>query len=160
MMALVSSVRASSAQAQAGHAKVYLLTQKPPPGMSAARLQAYAKQQHSSVLQENDVQPLDSRSWRAQLVTVFDRPLGDSEFSLLFYEARPGVRTLVQDMVIMVANPKDKVLVQTLNLPRKMFQPNRDMEMIVKVRQREVGSCKFSLRGELPKNSGTVDFTK
>jgi hypothetical protein len=62
-------------------------------------------------------------------------------------------------MEVFVNNRNEKVFVQRFQLERHDFRPNRAMELVVTIRRQEVGRTRFELVGEVPRNSGIVDFT-
>ncbi|MBC7173013.1 MAG: hypothetical protein H5U40_11315 [Polyangiaceae bacterium] len=64
-----------------------------------------------------------------------------------------------QPMDVFVNRREETVFVQRFQLERRVFRPNRKMELVVKVRQQEVGRARFELVGEVPRNTGIVDFT-
>lgn len=153
-------VFSSVTPAEAGGLKAQIfLTQAPlPKKVSEKGLVAFARRNRAKLLRETKDGELDKRKWKAELVIQFNRPVGDLEFQVLFYDIHDGPRRFVQDMSTFVNDRSQKTFVQTVKLSRKDFKPNRNMEMVVTVRRQEVGRLKFGLIGEEKKRSGEVSF--
>ncbi len=99
------------------------------------------------------------------MITAFNRPPGDLEFHVLFYDIEDGARRFISDMSTFVNDRSQKTFVQRLRLERgdgrhDGFQPNRRMELVVTVRRREVGRKRFALIGEEIARTGRVDFSE
>lgn len=160
LIALGFALFAPNLPAEAGHlqAKPFLLTDRIPRGASEQQLLRFARKHHAKALQESKEPNQNDRKWRANLVVSFNRPVGDLEFQVLFYDVEDRERRLIEDMSTMVSDRTQKTFVQKLKLPRSRFKANRDMELVVTVRHQEVGRAKFRLVGERKQHSGTVDF--
>jgi hypothetical protein len=109
--------------------------------------------------------PIPEREWKAEMITSFNRPPGDLEFHVLFYDVEEGARRFVTDMSTFVNDRSQKTFVQRLRLDRgggrhEGFQPNRRMELVVTIRRAEVGRQRFELIGEEIARTGTVDFSE
>ena len=75
----------STASAQRGlRARVYLTQARIPRSLSERGLIGFARRHNARRLQETTDQPVAERQWRANMVTAFNRPVGDLEFQVLF----------------------------------------------------------------------------
>lgn len=140
-------------------AQVYLTQARIPRDVSERGLINFAKRNRSKHLRETTDAPIKQRDWRAEMVVAFNRPVGDLEFHVLFYDIHDGPRRFVEDMSTFVNDRDQKTFVQRVRLERPRFRPNRDMELVVTVRRQEVGRQRFGLVGEEIRRSGEVDFT-
>jgi hypothetical protein len=159
-IALVAAfgVTPGPAEAASMKATVYLTQAQIPRGLSEKAMLGFARGHNAKLLQETTGE-LKTRKWKANMVVSFNQPVGDMEFTVLFYDIHDGARRLVNDMSTMVSNRSEKTFVQPISLPRPAFKPNRNMELVVTVRRAEVGRLKFGVVGEEAKRSGTVDFS-
>lgn len=148
----------AAAQAQRLRAQVYLTQQNPPRAGSERALLNWARRANTMRLHETREGELDDREWRANLVIAFNRPPGDLEFHVLFYDTQDGPRRFLQDMSTYVNDPNQETYVQRIKLERPEFQPNRRTELVVTVRRQEVARKSFHLLGEERQRSGEVSF--
>lgn len=154
-----------AAEGQRGlRANVYLVQHVLPRNLTERGLLGFARGHNARRLQETTDRPLAERQWKAEMITSFNRPPGDLEFHVLFYDVEDGARRFVQDMSSFVNDRSQKTFVQRLRLDRgrgrhEGFQPNRRMELVVTVRRQEVGRLSFELRGEEERRSGEVSFS-
>ncbi len=150
-------------RAEAGRglrARVYLVQRALPRRGSERALLRFARAHHSSRLREtNESDPRD-RKWEANLVVHFDRPPGDLEFHVLFYDTQDGAPRFVDDMAVYLNSREQRTYVQRLVLPRPKFKPERRMELVVTVGRKEVARRSFQLRGERRGNTGEVAFSE
>lgn len=150
---------ASVTQARGGlKASIFLTQAQIPNRLSEKALVGFVRGHKSSRLQENTGVPLADRVWTANMVVQFNAPPGDLEFSVLFYDVHDGPRRFVEDLSTYVNDRSQKTYLQRVNLPRKRFKPNRNMELVVVVRREEVGKLKFAMIGEEERRSGQVAF--
>lgn len=140
-------------------AQVYLTQSRIPNSLNLRRLIGFAKRHRARRLTETSDSPLAKRKWLATLITVFNRPVGDLEFQVLFYDVEGGGRRFVEPLSVFVNDREEKTFVQKIKLPRPRFKPNRKMELVVTVRRQEVGRQKFELVGENVRHSGEVNFS-
>jgi len=145
-------------------ANVYLVQHRLPRGGSERALLGFSRRNNARRLRETTDRPIPERQWKAEMITAFNRPPGDLEFHVLFYDVEEGARRFVTDMSTFINDRSQKTFVQRLRLDRGQgrhdgFQPNRRMELVVTVRRQEVGRQRFELRGEELQRSGTVDFS-
>lgn len=161
LVAVCLSLAAAPAAVEAGglRAKVYLCQRKIPRKLSMRGLLGFVRKSGTKRLRETNEPKLNDRKFKANMVTAFNRPPGDLEFHVLFYDVHDGNRRFVQDMSTFIDDRKEKVFVQKIKLPRPEFRPNRRMELVVTVRRKEVGRLKFITDGEEIRRSGTVDFS-
>lgn len=152
--ALAPSVQAASLKAQ-----IYLVQAAVPRSGTEKALLGFAKKNNARILREATDAPVKERKWNASMIVAFNAPVGDSEFTVLYYDIHDGPRRFVNDMATFVDDKKQKTFVQKVVLSRPSFKPNRNMELVVTVRREEVGRTKFGLVGEEIKRSGTVDFS-
>ena len=153
------ALAAAPGEAQRGlRAQVYLTQQQPPRGGSERQLLAWARRANTMRLHETQEGELDDREWRANLVIAFNRPPGDIEFHVLFYDTQDGPRRFLQDMSTYVNDADQETYVQRIKLERPEFQPNRRTELVVTVRRQEVARKSFHLLGEERQRSGEVSF--
>ena len=157
-MLFAGAITPTPAEAGGLKAQVFLVQAKVPKNTSERGLLAFAKRNRARLLRETTDKELDDRKWKGHLVIQFNRPVGDLEFQVLFYDVHDGPRRFVQDMSTFVNDRKQKTFVQPVSLPRKHFKPNRNMELVVTVRRQEVARMKFGLVGEEKKRSGVVNF--
>lgn len=152
--ALAPSVEAASLKAN-----VFLVQAAVPRSGTEKALLGFARKNNARLLREATDAAVKERKWNASLIVAFNQPVGDSEFTVLFYDIHDGPRRFVNDMATFVDDKKQKTFVQKVVLPRPTFKPNRNMELVVTVHRAEVGRHKFGLVGEEIKRSGTVDFS-
>jgi len=94
------------------------------------------------------------------MVTAFNRPVGDLEFQVLFYDVEDGARRFLGPPLATFVNDRtQRTFVQRIRLRRPQFKPNRRMEMVITVRRQEVGRTRFEVIGERIRHSGEVTFT-
>lgn len=139
-------------------AQVFLVQGNVPRTLSEKALLGFARKNNQRILREATDAEVKSRKWNANLIVSFNQPVGDLEFTVLFYDVHDGPRRFVNDMATFVDDKKQKTFVQKVTLPRPAFKPNRNMELVVTVHRQEVGRAKFGLVGEEIRRSGTVDF--
>lgn len=156
--ALVAAL-APAAEAASLKAQVYLVQAPVPNKLSEKALIGFAKKNNNRLLREATDAEVKKRKWNASLIIAFNQPVGDLEFTVLFYDVHDGPRRFVNDMATFVDDKKQKTFVQKVTLPRPTFKPNRNMELVVTVHRQEVGRHKFGLVGEEIRRSGTVDFS-
>ena len=150
---------APSAYAAGLKAQVYLVQAAVPRSGTEKALLGFARKNNARILREATDAEVKARKWNASLIVSFNQPVGDSEFTVLFYDIHDGPRRFVNDMATFVDDKKQKTFVQKVTLSRPTFKPNRNMELVVTVHRAEVGKHKFGLVGEEIKRSGTVDFS-
>ncbi len=156
---------AQEAEGQRGlRAQVYVTQRRLPRRLTERGLIRFARGHRAAALSETTDQPIPEREWKAEMITAFNRPPGDLEFHVLFYDIEDGAPRFVQDMSTFINDRSQKTFVQRLRLRRgrgrhQGFQPNRRMEMVVTVRRQEVARQRIELRGEEIRRSGTVDFS-
>ena len=155
---LLGAVLSPIAEAGALKARVFLVQANVPRTLSEKALLGFARKNNQRILREATDAEVKHRKWHANLIVSFNRPVGDLEFTVLFYDVHDGPRRFVNDMATFVNDKKQKTFVQKVTLPRPSFKPNRNMELVVTVRHQEVGRAKFGLVGEEIRRSGTVDF--
>lgn len=151
----------SGADAQRGlRAQIYLTQARIPGNVSEQGLLSFARRTRQPRLQESDDSSIRDRKWLANMVVAFNRPVGDLEFHVLFYDVHDGPRRFVEDMSTFVSDRDQKTFVQRVRLERPRFRPNRNMELVVTVRRQEVGRLSFGLVGEEIRRTGEVDFSE
>ncbi|MEM9074721.1 MAG: hypothetical protein AAGE52_39865 [Myxococcota bacterium] len=149
----------SAAEAQRLRAQVYLTQARIPRNLTERGLIGFARRHRARRLRETTDQPIPERQWRANMVTSFNRPPGDLEFQILFYDLEGGGRRFIgPPMSTFVNNRQEKTFVQRVRLERPHFKPNTRMEMVVVVRRQEVGRQRFELVGEEVRRTGEVSF--
>jgi len=151
---------ASLTEAQGGlSARVYLVQQRIPRGLNEQGLIRFARGHNARRLNETTSEEIRHRKWNADMIVAFNRPVGDSQFQVLFYDVQEGRRFVAPALDVFVNNRDEKTILQRIRLERPNFEPNRRMELVVVVRRREVGRTRFELVGENVRHSGRVDFT-
>lgn len=152
---------ATTAGAQRGRlrATIYVTQASIPRGLSEKALIGFARGHASRQLNESSEPQIENRHWLANMVASFSAPPGDLEYHALFYDMTDGTRNFVDDMAIYVHDRDQRTYVQRLNLGRPRFRPNRRYQLVITVRQQEVGNTQFDTRGEEPRRSGQVDFS-
>jgi len=148
----------SLVEAGALKAQVYLCQRKIPKGLTERGLLGFMRKNNAKRLQETNEENMKERKFKAEMVTAFNRPVGDLEFHVLFYDVHDGPRIFIEDMSTFISDRTQKVFLQRIKLPRERFKPNRRMEMVVTVKRQEVGKHKFMTQGEKFQHSGKVDF--
>jgi hypothetical protein len=156
----VFAALAPAAEAGSLKAQVYLVQAAVPRSGTEKALLGFARKNNARLLREATDEEVKKRKWNASLIVAFNQPVGDSEFTVLFYDIHDGPRRFVNDMATFVDDKKQKTFVQKVTLSRPTFKPNRNMELVVTVHRAEVGKHKFGLIGEEIKRSGTVDFSE
>ncbi|MCA9531020.1 MAG: hypothetical protein KC543_12855 [Myxococcales bacterium] len=157
-----ASLLAHAPRAEAGQglsARVYLVQKRIPRDLSARALLQFVRKHGTSRLRETTGEPVAERSWRAKLVLAFNQPVASRELNVLFYDVTDKRRFVGPALTVFIHDPSDRTLVQTLDLTRPRFAPNRKMELVVTVRHREVAKHRFELIGERVRHSGKVDFS-
>ncbi|HEY6881130.1 MAG TPA: hypothetical protein VI299_24055 [Polyangiales bacterium] len=139
-------------------ANVYLTQHKIPNGLTEKGLLGFVKSHNAKILRESSEEKLEERKFMAEMVTQFSSPPNDAEFHVKFFDIHDGARKYVEDMPIYIMDKKQKVYLQRIKLPRTRFKPNRRMELVVTVKNAEVGSLKFGVEGEEKRNTGVVSF--
>lgn len=150
----------SSAEAQRVRATAFLTQAVIPRRLSERGLIRFARSHRARQLRETTDQPIPEREWRANLVVSFNRPIGDREFQVLFYDITEGERLVPPPLSVYLNNNTDKTFVQRVQLERPTFQPNRRMQLMIRVRQSIVGRVRFELVGERVRHSGEVNFAE
>jgi len=147
-------------QAEAGRlkAKVYITQRKIPRKLTEKGLIRFARSNNAKRMRETNDKELKKRKWKGNLVVAFNAPVGDTEFSVLFYDIHEGAPRMVEDMSTFVNDRKQRTFVQKFSLPRPRFKPNRNMELVVTVKRQEVGRVKFGVVGQAVRRSGVVSF--
>lgn len=144
-------------------AQVFITQRRIPRGLTEQGLVRFARRYNARRLEEGRDQPIAQRQWQGEMVTAFNRPPGDLEFHVLFYDVQDGPRRFVQDMSTLVNDRSQKTFLQRLRLDRGEgrhagFQPNRRLELVVTVRRQEVARHQMTLSGEEVQRSGQVSF--
>ncbi|MGD8862570.1 MAG: hypothetical protein PVI30_21345 [Myxococcales bacterium] len=139
-------------------AQVYIVQKRLPRKLTERKLIAFARRNRAKILRETKEEKLDDRTWRGDLIVAFNRPVGDLEFQVLFYDIQDGPRRFVDDMATFVNDRSQKTFVQRLKLRRPKFKPNRQMQLVVTVKRQEVGRLKFNVVGQEKRRSGVVSF--
>jgi hypothetical protein len=155
---LLVAALAPTAEAGGLKANVFLVQATVPRTLSEKALLGFARKNNQKILREATDADVKARKWNANMIVAFNQPVGDLEFTVLFYDIHDGPRRFVNDMATFVDDKKQKTFVQKVTLPRPSFKPNRNMELVVTVHRQEVGRVKFGLVGEEIRRSGTVDF--
>ncbi len=164
-LALGAFAFVSPAEGQRGlRAQVYLTQHRIPRNLSEQGLVRFARGHRARILRETTDQPIPEREWRAELITSFNRPLGDLEYKVLWYDVEDGPRRFVRDMTNYVSDRDQRTFVTRVRLPRGQgrsegFQPNRRFELVVTVRRAEVGRAQVTLAGQEIERSGSVTFS-
>lgn len=123
----------------------------------------FGRKHHKRTLQEVTDVPVSERSWLARLIVKFDRPLGDWEFDVVFYDLTDGGRRYMDPPMTMRVSDRDQSLfIQPIELKRPEFQPGMKLDLTVRTRGQEAGKTRIQLAGERIRvqHSGEVDFTK
>lgn len=161
-VALVSPVTPwQQADAAAGlQAKIFLTQKGISRTLSEAGVIRFAAANKATRLREDSSMPITDRHWRANLVVQFNRPVGDSEFEVLFYDIQtPERKFIAPAMTVFVNDRSQRTIVHKLRLERPQFEPNRRLEMVVTVRRQEVGRYRFQILGDRVQHSGEVTFS-
>ena len=140
-------------------AQAFMTQARVPRGLDERGLLSFVRHNRTARLQEVTDRPLAERDWRANLVVKFNRPLGDLEYHVLFYDVHDGPRRFVDDLTTYVGDRTQRTFLQRIRLRRPRYGPNRNMEGVVTVRRQEVTTFRFGLIGEEIRRSGEVDFT-
>lgn len=149
----------SSAQAQRIRGNVYLVQKKLPKRATAKSLARFGRANHRKVLQEIKAGPIKERYWPAEMIVKFNRPPGDREFEVAFFDVESGSPRFLRTMTTFINDPRETTFVQKIKLPRSKFKANQRYELVVRVKRQEAGRVKFGLAGEQIQHSGTVDFS-
>jgi hypothetical protein len=162
LAAVLSSVPSwQDADAASGlRARIFLTQKGIPRSLSETSVIRFAAGNKATRLRENTDAPIEDRQWRANLVVNFNRPVGDSEFEVLFYDIQTSERKFIAPaMTVFVNDRNQRTIVHKLRLKRPQFEPNRRLEMVVTVRRQEVGRYRFQILGDRVQHSGEVTFT-
>lgn len=150
----------SRVAAQRLRCQIYLVPGRIPRDLNESGLLRYARRHASRRIPESSEDDLMDRKFRAEAVFRFNRPVGDLEFQVLFYDIEQGER-YIQPMAVMLNSRDERTIVHRLRLPRRrrQFRPNRRHRMVVNVRRQEACRLEFTTEGEEIRHSGQVDFT-
>lgn len=162
LAAVVSSIVPwQDADAASGlRAKIFLTQKGISRKLSEAGVIRFAATHKATRLRETADAPVEDRQWRANLVVRFNRPVGDSEFEVLFYDIQTAERKFIAPaMTVFVNDRNQRTIVHKLRLERPQFEPNRRLEMVVTVRRQEVGRYRFQILGDEVQHSGEVTFS-
>ena len=141
-------------------ARIFLTQKGIPRSLSEAGVIRFAAGNKATRLRETPDGTIEDRQWRANLVVNFNRPVGDSEFEVLFYDIQTAERKFIAPaMTVFVNDRNQRTIVHKLRLNRPQFEPNRRLEMLVTVRRQEVGRYRFQILGDRVQHSGEVTFT-
>ena len=156
-----SALPAEDADAAAGlQARIFLTQKGISRSLSEAGVIRFAAANKATRLREDASRPVEDREWRANLVVQFNRPVGDSEFEVLFYDIQtPDRKFIAPAMTVFVNDRSQRTIVHKLRLERPQFEPNRRLEMVVTVRRQEVGRYRFQILGDRLQHSGEVTFS-
>lgn len=156
------AVPSSGADAAQGLRAKILLTQKGIPSkLGANGVLKFAKTHRAKRLYEVQDRPISDRYWHATMVARFDRPVGDLEFEILFYDTQgPRPKFVAPAMTVFVSDRTQKTIVHKMRLKRPQFSPNRRMELVVTVRRQEAARYAFQLLGSEVQRNGRVDFSE
>lgn len=160
--ALVATVTPlKDADAASGlRARIFLTQKGIPRSLSESGVIRFASGNKATRLRETTDAPIEDRQWRANLVVNFNRPVGDSEFEVLFYDIQTADRKFIAPaMTVFVNDRNQRTIVHKLRLNRPQFEPNRRIEMVVTVRRQEVGRYRFQILGDRVQHSGEVTFS-
>jgi hypothetical protein len=146
------------AEAQGLKAQVFLTQAKVPAKTSERGLLQFARKHRTLSLRETRDAKVTDRMWLARLVTAFNKPPNDLEFTVNFYNVEGGKQKFVDSMSIFTSDRSQKTYVSKLKLERPKFKPNEKHELVVLVRRREAGKARFNLVGERKRNTGEVSF--
>ena len=148
------------AVAQGGlQANIFLLQKGVPSKLTERGVLRFAKANKVSRLGETRDRPIPERMWKATMVAAFNRPIGDTEFELLFYDTQSRDKKFIAPITVFISDRNQRTIVHKLRLKRPDFEPNKRMEMVVTVRRREVAKRSFQILGERVQHSGEVSFT-
>ncbi len=160
--AVVSSVSPwqGAEAAQGLRARIYLTQKGVPRSLSESGVIRFAQSNKATRLRETSDTPVEDRQWRATLVANFNRPVGDSEFEVLFYDIQTAEpKFIAPTMTVFVNDRNQRTIVHKLRLNRPQFEPNRRLEMVVTVRRQEVGRYRFQILGDRVQHGGEVTFS-
>jgi|SRR5690554_151007 len=145
-------------------AQIYVVQRSVPRTLPGANGHVnFGKKHNKRVLQEVTDVPVAERSWLARLIVKFDRPLGDWEFDVVFYDLSDGKRRYMDPPMTMRVSDRDgSLFIQPIELKRPQFEPGMELELTLRTRGQEAGSRKIRLAGERIRvqHTGEVDFTK
>jgi hypothetical protein len=163
-LAVAPSLAPSPAEGQPRNsAQIYIVQGRVPKSLPGADgIVRFGKKNHRNTLQETSG-PIRDRSWLAKLIVKFAKPIGDWEYDILYFEVNGSRREHVGSVVtVHVSDRNETTFVQKVELKRPDFKPKTKMELILRVRGREVGARRFNLAGEeiRIRHTGTVDFTE
>lgn len=148
--------------------KIALTQARIPRSLSERRLIRFVRSHRARRLTETQDENLNDRKWLANALFQFSpQPPGDIEFHVLFYDRGPlntgrrvrGNGDFISEMSVFMRNRNEKTVLHRLRLPRRTFNPNRDIRLVVTVRRRELGHLDFSIVGQERERTGRVDFT-
>ena len=160
LMASAFVLKPESGEAQGRlRARIFLTQARIPSRLTERGLIRFARGHNARRLREVTNRPIPEREWKAEMVTSFNRPVGDLEFQILFYVEDGPRRFLGPPLATFVNDRTQRTFVQRIRLRRPQFKPNRRMEMVVTVHRQEVGRARFEILGERIHHTGEVDFS-
>lgn len=154
-LATIFGVFLHSAEAAQLRAKIYLTQESIPRNLPEKELVAFANKHQAKSIAETNESEIKQRRWIATLVIAFNAPPGELEYEMAFYEVQNGIRILAETQSVLLSDRVQKTYVQRINLKRPLYKPNRDMELVVRIRQQDVGRLRFRVVGNEAVNTST-----
>lgn len=101
----------------------------------------------------------DHAVWKVEYIAFFERPLGDYEVSVKFWDVTGGARKFIAGDQQMTRDKTSRIFASDIELAKPTFEVNRKYMMTVESRGRRLASTSFWLRGKGESYSGTVEFS-
>jgi hypothetical protein len=146
-LATIFGVFLESAEAAQLKAKIYLTQESIPRNLPEKELVAFANKHQAKSIAETNESEIKQRRWIATLIIAFNAPPGELEYEMAIYEIQNGIRILAESQSVLLSDRVQKTYVQRINLKRPVYKPNRDMELVLRIRQQEVGRLRFRVVG-------------
>ncbi len=149
-------------------ASVYLVEKSPPPWYDDKETLAFARKNRTGRIAATEYSPGSmaaakgqQSSWQAYAVIVFNVAPHKyvTCFDLVFFEERQGKRNRIgYSPALCSTYPDKKIHIQSIDMKPPLFEPNRDLSMVVVASGHELSQpVKFRLVGEREEPQPDID---
>lgn len=144
-MLITSIPLIGSAVEKAFAGRVLVLAKRPPSRFNTRGAFIKYLRTHSI----NRVQQNENQEWEFETMAFFRRPLGDYECEIAFYDVTDGkgARRFVDGYAQQTMDRNTRILAHKARLTRPQFDANRNYQIVVQHRGRELARGSFSTSG-------------
>jgi hypothetical protein len=155
---VVIGALAGSGEARARDAGRIFLTKGRVALGGQATLASTARQPEVHMVWPSEEHGNDQTAWNVDYVTLFDRPLGDYEVELKFWDVTKGPARYIGSREQFTRDKQTRMMAGELKLTAPEFERNRRYLVIVSTRRGNLAQVTFWLRGTPPRYDGRVEF--